>query len=494
MTSTPASCGWRLSLLVLGVTVTVTAGSAASAQSAGWIENDRSGRIDKAGFDRVLAVTANSLNLRPDPSTRLPAVGRVAQGELVFLREETFNTDERRRWIAVTTGKGDAGWIAREFTEPVAPALRTLEQALLLAAAGRPASEGQPVVAGMPAVDKVRAGFVYIGPVGDAGWTFAHDQGRRALDSLPFVEWTRYEASVPEDPALVAAAIDRLVAEGANLVFTTSYGYMDPTIEAAARHPAVAFMHCSGFKTAPNAGTYFGREYEARFLAGLLAGGMTESGIIGFAAAFPIPEVLRGINAFTLGARSVNPEAEVRVVWTSTWYSPGIERDAAERLLDFGADVLTMHQDSPAVLQAAEQRGKLALGYHSDMSAFAPNATLASAVWNWAPIYTKVATDLHEGTWAPEKLWWGLDEGVVKLANIKADLPDSLLQRVAAAEAELREGRMRVFDGPIRDADGVERVPAGSTLGDAELLTMDYLVLGVKGGLPGPGSPVGSTQ
>jgi len=185
----------------------------------------------------------------------------------------------------------------------------------------------------------------------------------------------------------------------------------------------------------------------------------------------------------------VNPDVEVRVLWTNTWYSPGIERETAERLLDYGADVLTMHQDTPATAQAAEQRGKYAVGYHSDMSMFAPRAVLTSSVWDWAPIYTKVAADLHEGKWEPYRLWWGLKEGVVKLAPLNIELPDTLRQRVASAENDLREGRLRVFEGTLRDSQGLVRLPSGRVLTDAELLAMDYFVLGVKGDLPTPTSP-----
>ncbi|MEK0081940.1 BMP family ABC transporter substrate-binding protein [Benzoatithermus flavus] len=456
------------------------------AQSAGWIETEKAGRVDKAALDSVLEVTSRALNVRPEPSTAKPPVAVLEQGDVVRRVGDTFNTVEGRAWIQIERPNGQRGWVSAPFLQPIRPSLERVEQAMLLVAGLGRAGAAPTRIA---AKEKIRAGFVYVGPVGDAGWTYSHDQGRKALEALPFVEKTSYVDSVPEDPALVGAAIDKLVADGANLVFTTSFGYMDPTIAAAARHPDVVFMHASGFKTATNAGTYFGREYEARYLAGILAGGMTESNIIGYVAAFPIPEVIRGIDAFALGARSVNPDAEVRVLWTSTWYGPGVEREAAERLLDFGADVLTMHQDSPAVVQAAEQRGKYAIGYHSDMSVFAPRATLASAVWDWTPLYRKVAQDVHDGTWEPYKLWWGLREGVVKLAGLDPSLPDSLKQRVATAERALREGRLRIFEGTIRDADGVVRVPSGKVLSDADLLSLDWFVLGVKGDLPKPQQP-----
>lgn len=472
---------------ILCVLVVSGSPAAVQAQTAGWIETESTGRIEKRALESVQIVTARSLNVRPEPSTGKPPVAVVQQGDVVWQAGTTFNTLEGRGWARIEGPDGRGGWVAAQFLEPLKPALDQVELGMMLVAGL--AGTGDPVPR-MPAFDTVHAGFVYIGPVGDAGWTFAHDQGRKALEQMPFVSKTSYVEGVPEDPAMVREAIDGMVADGANLIFTTSFGYMDPTIEAAGRHPGVVFMHCSGFKTAANAGTFFGREYEARYLAGMLAGGTTRANVIGYVAALPIPEVVHGINAFALGARSVNPAAEVRVLWTNTWYSPGIERDAAEHLLDAGADVLTMHQDSPAVVQAAEQRGKHALGYHSDMSMFAPRATLTSAVWDWAPLYRKIATDVHNGRWQPYQLWWGLKEGVVRLAELNASMPHSLRTQVKVAEQALEVGKLRVFEGTIRDSDGVVRVPSGKVLTDADLLVMDYFVLGVKGDLPESQAPV----
>ena len=343
-------------------------------------------------------------------------------------------------------------------------------------------------------VPEVRVGFVLSGPIGDGGWVLSHELGRRALEELSFVKGTAYVENVPEKPELVMAAIDELVEGGANLVFTTSFGFMQPTLDAAAKYPNVVFMHSAGFKTAPNMGTYFGRIYEARYLAGIVAGGMSESKIIGYVAAFPIAQVLRGINAFTLGAQSVSPDVQVRVLWTNTWYSPGIEKETTDRLFDFGADVVTMHQNSPAVLQAAEARGRKAIGYHGDMAPFAPAATMTSVVWDWAPMYRKIATDLHEGGWEPYQLWWGAKEGVVKLAPLSPDLPLALKERVLAAERDLKSGRLDVFAGTLRDDRGRVRLPSGQVLYDADLLSMDFFVLGVRGELPVPKAPTGPTN
>ncbi|MEA3545844.1 MAG: BMP family ABC transporter substrate-binding protein, partial [Thermodesulfobacteriota bacterium] len=272
------------------------------------------------------------------------------------------------------------------------------------------------------AAKEIKPGFIYVGPVGDAGWTYSHDQGRQEMEKLTYVKPSTFIESVPEG-AESARVINGLVRKGHNLILTTSFGYMDATIDVAKRNKDVVFMHCSGFKTAENVGTYFGRMYEPRYLSGIVAGKMTKKNIIGYVAAFPIPEVIRGINAFTLGVRSVNPQAEVKVVWTQTWFDPGVERDAADSLLDIGADVLAMHQDAPATMQAAEARGAYVIGYNTDMRIFAPNSFLTAPIWNWAALYTKLAEEVHNGTWESEQIWWGMKEGLVKLAEFSSKVP-----------------------------------------------------------------------
>lgn len=331
---------------------------------------------------------------------------------------------------------------------------------------------------------QIKAGFIYVGPVGDAGWTYAHDQGRKEMEELPFVEKnSTYIESVPEGAESVRV-INGLVRKGANLVFTTSFGYMDATIDVARRHPDVVFMHCSGYKTAKNVGTYFGRMYEPRYLSGIVAGKMTKKNIIGYVAAFPIPEVIRGINAFTLGVRSVNPQAEVRVVWTQTWFDPGIERDAADSLLDVGADVLTMHQDAPATLQAAEARGAYVIGYDSDMRKFAPNTFLTAPIWDWGVLYTKIATQVSEGTWKPSQIWDGMKQGLVKLADFSDKVPADVKALVAEKTEAIKAGTLHPFAGPLKDQSGKLVVEAGKTLSDKELLGMSYFVEGVQGSIP----------
>ena len=330
---------------------------------------------------------------------------------------------------------------------------------------------------------KIKTGFIYVGPVGDAGWTYAHDEGRKAMETLPFVEPSTYIESVPEG-AESARVITGLVRKRHNLIFTTSFGYMDATLDVARRNKDVVFMHCSGYKSAENVGNYFGRMYEPRYLSGIVAGKMTKANVIGYVAAFPIPEVIRGINAFTLGVQSVNPKAEVRVVWTQTWFDPGIERDAADSLLDVGADVLAMHQDAPATLQAAEARNAFVIGYNSDMRDFAPNAFLTAPVWNWGPLYSKIAQEVKDGTWKSESIWWGMKQELVQLAPISDRVPADVKALVEEQTAAIKSGSLHPFAGPVTDQDGTVQIAAGATPDDGHLLGMSYFVKGVQGTIP----------
>ncbi|SDZ95770.1 nucleoside-binding protein [Desulfuromusa kysingii] len=332
----------------------------------------------------------------------------------------------------------------------------------------------------MAPAKEIKAGFIYVGPVGDAGWTYAHDLGRQEMEQLPFVQPSTFIETVPEG-AESARVINGLVRKGHNLIFTTSFGYMDATIDVAKRNKDIVFMHCSGFKTAENVGTYFGRMYEPRYLSGIVAGKMTKTNAIGYVAAFPIPEVIRGINAFTLGVKSVNPQAEVKVVWTQTWFDPGVERDAADSLLDVGTDVLAMHQDAPATMQAAEARGAYVIGYNSDMRTFAPNAFLTAPIWNWGALYTQLANEVHNGTWKSEQIWAGMKEDLVRLADFSPAVPADVQALVTEKANAIKAGTLHPFSGPIKDQTGKVVVAAGQTPTDGELLGMNYFVQGVQG-------------
>jgi Uncharacterized ABC-type transport system, periplasmic component/surface lipoprotein len=357
----------------------------------------------------------------------------------------------------------------------------TLALALGLALAGcQKAPEKAAENATAAKTGELKIGFVYTSPVGDAGYSWAHDQGRKAIEKLPGVKTSFVEAV--KEGADAERVIENMARGGYDLVFTTSFGFMDPTMKVAKDYPNVKFMHCSGFKSAENVDNYFGRMYQARYLTGMVAGSMTKSNIIGYVAAFPIPEVIRGINAFTLGVRSVNPKAQVRVVWTKTWFDPALEKDAAISLLDVNADVIAQHQDSAGPQEAAQQRGKYSIGYNSDMSAYAPKAHLTAAVWNWAPLYEAIVKEVREGTWKGGRaIWWGMDKGVVDIAPYGPMVPKAVQDKVNAQKELFKKGEDKVFVGPIKDQSGQVKIAAGVKAEDKELLGMTWFVEGVVG-------------
>ncbi|MFC3153034.1 BMP family ABC transporter substrate-binding protein [Litoribrevibacter euphylliae] len=334
------------------------------------------------------------------------------------------------------------------------------------------------------AEDPLKIGFVYVGPTGDAGWTYSHDEARKYVEAqLGDKVQTSYVESVAEG-ADSERVIQQLAKKGHDLIFTTSFGYMNPTLKVSKRFKKVKFEHATGYKRGKNMGTYFTRAYQGRYLSGLIAGKMTKSDTIGYVASFPIPEVIRGINAFTKGAQEVNPNVKVKVVWASTWYDPAKEREAAETLILQGADVLTQHTDSAAVIQAAESKGIYAIGYHSDMSVYGKKAHLTSTVHNWGPLYLAKAKSVLEGTWKSEDLWPGIAEGTTDLAPLNPAIPEDVQQLVAEKKQAIKEGKLHVFDGPVYNQAGEEVVPAGSTLEDGKLLGFDWYVKGVEGKLP----------
>jgi basic membrane protein A len=286
------------------------------------------------------------------------------------------------------------------------------------------------------------------------------------------------------DPVASEKAIRDLAEAGAKVIFTTSFGYMDPTVTVAADYPDVVFEHCSGYKTADNLATYFGRIYQPRYLSGLVAGSMTEDDFIGYVAAHPIPEVIRGINAFTLGVQAVNPDAEVHVIWTNTWYDPVIEREAAVALLDEGADIITQHQDTTEPQKAAEEAGKLSIGYDSDMAQFVGDTVLTSPVWNWGQYYISTVQAVLDGTWETHQYWGGIEDDAVILADFSPLVPDDVVALVDDAKAEIISGATDVFCGPIYDQDGTLRVAEGECMSDGDMLAMDWFVEGVVGTIP----------
>ena len=334
----------------------------------------------------------------------------------------------------------------------------------------------------------LKVAFVYVSPVGQAGWSFQHDQGRRAMEAAlgARVKTTVVEA-VPEGADAERVMRD-LAAQGHGLIFATSFGYLEPALRVAAEFPAVRFEHAGGYKTAPNLNTYNARYYEARYLAGLVAGKVSRSGIAGYVGGFPVPEVVQGINAFALGMRAANPKAEVRVVWLNAWFDPARERDAAQSLINQGADVLTNHSGSPAVPQAAQAafaaKGVRVIGYQSDMAAFAPDAQLAAVTHHWGGHYTAVARAVLEGRWTPQPVWGGMKDGLVQLSALRADLPPETRALVEQRRADIVAGRFHPFAAPLVDNTGRTRLAQG-TLGDAQIAAMDWFVAGVAGSVPG---------
>lgn len=328
-------------------------------------------------------------------------------------------------------------------------------------------------------IKDVKVGFIYIGPAGDGGYSYAHDQGRIQLEEELGVE-TVIKESVPEGPEVEKVAMD-MIDQGCNVIFATSFGYMEYIANLAKEYPDVTFFHCSGFMTDQNLTAYFGRIYEARYLSGIVAGMKTEADTIGYVAAMPIPEVIRGINAFTLGAKSVNPDVKVKVIWTNTWYDPAKEKDAAIALLDQGADVIAQHQDTAGPQQAAEERGKWSIGYNSDMSSYAPKANLTSAVWNWGPYYVEQVKAVMEGTYKSESYWKGLEAGVVALSPLTENAPAGAVEKVEVAQKAIVEGTLNPFAGPIKDQTGAIKVEEGQSMTDEELLSFNWFVEGVEG-------------
>ena len=334
------------------------------------------------------------------------------------------------------------------------------------------------------AADPLKVGFVYVSPIGDAGWTFQHESGRQQMQAaLAGKVETKHIESVPEGGE-AERVIRQFAADGYGLVFTTSFGYMNPTVKVARRFPKVTFEHATGYKRGKNVGTYNVRFYEGRYLSGIVAGRMTKSNVAGYVAAFPIPEVLMGINAFTLGMQSVNPEAQTKVIWTNSWFDPGREREAADVLIAQGADVLTHHTDSTAVVQAAEEKGAYAVGYHSDMSKYGPKAHLTAVTHHWGDFYTQMAQEVLDDEWKSRDVWGGIKAGMVKLAPMNPVVPQDVVVLVGEKEDAIRNGSFHPFQGPVKDQDGKERIAAGTTISDEDLLKMEWYVQGVQGKLP----------
>ena len=331
--------------------------------------------------------------------------------------------------------------------------------------------------------DKLKVGFIYVGPIGDHGWTYQHHQGLLAVEEAfgDKVE-TVYVENVAEGPD-AERAITRLARQGAGIIFTTSFGFMDPTIKVAKNFPDVKFEHGTGYKRAENVTTYSARFYEGRYVIGQIAARMSKSGVAGYIASFPIPEVVRGINSFLLGAQSINPDFKLKIVWVSTWFDPGKEADAAKVLIGQGADIITQHTDSTAPLQIAAEQGVVGFGQASDMIKFAPNTQLTAIIDDWAPYYVRRVGAVLDGTWKSEDTWDGMGPGMVAMAPY-TNLPDDVVAMAKETEAKITTGEFHPFTGPIHNQAGEMVIGEGEVLDDGVLLGMNWYVKGIDDKLP----------
>jgi simple sugar transport system substrate-binding protein len=343
---------------------------------------------------------------------------------------------------------------------------------------------GLAVATPATAAPPLKIGFAYVGPVGDAGWTFAHDKARKAVEAEfgPKVT-TIFVENVPE-AADAERVLRDMAKQGCGLIFGTTFGYMGPMLKVATTAKTVKFEHATGYKTAANLRTYDSRTYEGAYMAGVVAGGMTKTNVLGVVASIPIPEVIRNIDSFTLGAQSVNPKVTTRVVWINKWFDPPKESEGALALMNDGADVLMQNTDSSAVLQAAEKQGKHAFGWDSDMSKYGPKAHLASAVINWAPYYKKATKDVLDGTWQTGATWWGVKEGAIDLVSIAPGVPADVKKKLEAVKDGLKAGTYAIWKGPVLDQDGKVVLKGGETADDKFLHGINFYVKGVQGKLP----------
>jgi basic membrane protein A and related proteins len=354
-------------------------------------------------------------------------------------------------------------------------------------AASAPASAAPVAAASAPAkAEPLKIAFAYVGPPGDGGWTFAHDNARKALEK----EYgdkivTSFVEKVPEGADAERVFRD-MVGQGNKLIFGTTFGYMEPMLKVAADSKDVKFEHATGYKQAENMRTYDSRTYQGAYMAGVVAGGMTKTNTIGVVGSIPIPEVIRNINSFTLGAQSVNPKVKTKVVWVNEWFNPPKETEAAQSLINGGADVLMQNTDSPAVLQTAEKAGKYAFGWDSDMTAYGPKAHLGSAVINWAPYYIKATKEALDGSWkGGTGTWWGVKEGAIDFVSVSDKVPAELKAKLEAAKAGLKDGSLEIWKGPIMGADGKEVLAKDAVADDKFLGGINFYVKGVEGKIPG---------
>ena len=381
-----------------------------------------------------------------------------------------MKTNTKRRLLQL------AGWSTLAATAALVGCGKKEEPAPVAATPAASAAAPKPA--------PLKIAFAYVGPVGDGGWTFAHDNGRKAIEK-EFGDRvvTTFVEKVPESADAERVFRD-LAGQGNQLIFGTTFGYMEPMMKVAADNPGVKFEHATGYKTAPNMRTYDSRTYEGAYMAGIIAGTMTKANVLGVVGSIPIPEVIRNINSFTLGAQSVNPKIRTKVVWVNEWFNPPKETEAAQSLINQGADVLFQNTDSSAVLQTAAKNKKLAFGWDSDMTAYAPEAHLASAIIDWGPYYRKATKEALEGTWSTGAVWWGVKEGAIDIVSINAMVPAATQEAVAKVRAGLKDGSFSIWKGPLIGADGKEVLKAGEIADDKFLGGVNFYLKGVDGKVP----------
>lgn len=352
--------------------------------------------------------------------------------------------------------------------------------------AAAPAAAPAPAASAAAAANApLKIAFAYVGPVGDGGWSFAHDNGRKAVEKeFGDKVVTSFVESVPES-ADAERVLRDMATQGNKLIFGTTFGYMESIQKIAPDFPDVKFEHATGYKTAPNVRTYDSRTYEGAYMAGIIAGAMTKTNTLGVVGSVPIPEVIRNIDSFTLGAQSVNPKIKTKVVWVNEWFSPPKETEAATSLINGGADVLFQNTDSPAVLKTAQEKGKRAFGWDSDMTAYGPKAHLASSIINWGPYYIKAVHDVMDGKWATGQSWWGVKEGAIDLVSIADDVPADVKAKVEEVKKGLKDGSFVIWKGPIVGQDGKEILAKDAVADDKFLGGVNFYVKGVEGNVPG---------
>lgn len=334
------------------------------------------------------------------------------------------------------------------------------------------------------AAEPLKVCFLYSNPIGESGWTYQHELARKELvAALGDKISTKYVENIAEGPD-AERVVRNFVKDGCKLIFTPSFGFMEPTLKVARTAPKIIFMNGTGYKTATNVGTYNARWYEGRYLEGVIAGHMTKNNVVGYVGAFPIPEVLQGVNAFALGMKSANPKAQLRLIWVNSWYDPGKERDAANALIKLGSDTLAYATSGVSIVTTGEEKKVYTLGYYSNMSKFGPTTNLTSITQNWGNFYIKVVNEVLADKWKPESVMGSLSDGIIKLAPLNSAIPAEVRNQVETLTKEIASGQRQIFTGPLLDQQGTTRVPAGQHISPDELANMNYLVQGVDGLMP----------